>query len=277
MRNRWLLTLALPVCLGLAACQPVQRESAAIPEVVIHAHDFQFDVPAQFESGLVKLTLVNDGTEPHHAQLLRLKDGVTFEQFETALHEDAPAALTLITVDGGDAPVDPGATTSVVVKLAPGDYVLLCFVPSPDGVQHFDKGMITPITVVPSTVAGTQTEPMAQGTVTLKDFTFLLPSDIQAGKQTWKVANEGAQPHEFNLMKLAEGKTLDDLHAWMAAPNGPPPVHNVGGFNGMEPNQTAWMELDLTPGQYVAICHIGDPATGKAHADLGMILPFAVQ
>lgn len=267
--------LLLAVLWTLAACQPVQRESAVMPEVVIHAHDYKFEVPAQVEAGLVKLALVNDGQEPHHAQLVRLNDGVTFEQFETALHENVGTALPLVTQPGGAAPIDSGATTSVFVNLTPGNYAVLCFIPSPDGTEHFAKGMITPLTVVAGT--GEQSEPLALGTVTLEDFTFVLPSDIQAGKQTWKVVNKGKQPHEINLLKLAAGKTLDDLHAWMAAPSGPPPVHNVGGFNGIEPNQAGWMELDLTPGQYVAICHIPDPATGKAHADMGMLLPFEVQ
>ncbi len=108
-------------------------------------------------------------------------------------------------------------------------------------------------------------------------FKFALPSDIRAGKQTWKVVNEGDQVHEINLMKLADGKTMDDLMAWMSKPEGPPPFANAGGFNSIDPQQTGWMELDLTPGSYIAICHVPDFATGKAHSELGMMLPFEVK
>lgn len=78
-------------------------------------------------------------------------------------------------------------------------------------------------------------------------------------------------------MKLAEGKTIDDVMAWAKDPTTAPPFMNVGGFQGINPGATGWMELDLAAGEYIAICHIPDPATGKAHEELGMVLPFTVK
>jgi hypothetical protein len=137
--------------------------------------------------------------------------------------------------------------------------------------------MVAPLTVTASASQAHLSEPTAQGTVTLLDFSFTLPSAIKADKQTWKVLNAGTQIHEINLMKLADGKTMDDVMAWMAKSTDAPPFANVGGFNGIDPKQTGWMELDLTPGSYIAICHVPDPATGKEHAALGMMLPFEVK
>ena len=99
---------------------------------------------------------------------------------------------------------------------------------------------------------------------------------MKAGKQIWSVTNKGQQLHEINLMKLSTGKTIDDVMAWVMQPAGPPPFMNVGGFQGINPGATGWMELDLAAGEYIAICHIPDPATGKAHEQLGMVLPFTV-
>ncbi|MCE7981143.1 MAG: hypothetical protein DYG89_08125 [Caldilinea sp. CFX5] len=263
------------------ACQPVTAPtSAALPELVIHAHDYSYDLPKEIEAGLVRVTMLDEGQEPHHAQLVRFNDGVTMEQFMTALQADPVSALGLVNLPGGTAPVDPGASTSVIVNLTPGNYAVLCFILSPDGVPHVAKGMLAPLTVIPAqsgSSQASQTEPVAQATVTLLNFSFTLPSDIKAGKQTWKVVNEGDQIHEINLMKLAEGKTIDDLMAWVEKPEGAPPFTNVGGFNGIDPQQTGWMELDLTPGSYVAICHVPDAASGKAHSELGMMLPFEVK
>jgi len=36
-------------------------------------------------------------------------------------------------------------------------------------------------------------------------------------------------------------------------------------------------DLGREPGNYVAVCFVPDPASGKAHAELGMITPFTVQ
>ena len=69
-------------------------------------------------------------------------------------------------------------------------------------------------------------------------------------------------------------QTLEGLQAWMAQPEGGSPFQNVGGYNGIDADKSGWMDLDLTPGAYVAICHIPDPASGKAHELLGMVMPF---
>lgn len=267
-----LLALVLTACVAMAPTQP----AATIPEVTIMAHDYSFEAPAEIAAGLVRVKLMAHGNEPHHVQFARLNDGVTFEQFTAALQEGEAAAMALITFPGGVAPIDPESNASAVLDLTPGAYVLLCFIPSPDGVPHLAKGMIAPVTVVEST-AQPAPEPVVDATVKLVDFSFVLPTDIKAGKQIWKVVNEGSQAHEINLMKLAEGKTLDDVAAWMAKPEGAPPFYNVGGYNGVDAQKAGWMDLDLTPGQYVAICHIPDPASGKPHDALGMVLPFMVQ
>ncbi|MCB0125986.1 MAG: hypothetical protein KDE58_27205 [Caldilineaceae bacterium] len=277
---------AIGSALFLTACQPampvLQHEAhnapaaavVEIPEITIMAHDFSFSVPAEIEAGLVRIKLEDHGQEPHHVQFARLNDGVTFEQFMAALQKGENEALPLLTFPGGVAPIDPNGVASAILDLAPGNYVLLCLVPSPDGIPHLAKGMIAPVTVVEGGVQAST--PEVQGTVKLVDFSFVLPSEIKAGKQIWEVVNEGSQLHEINLMKLADGKSMDDVAAWMAKPEGAPPFSNVGGFNGIDAKKVGYMELDLTPGTYVAICHVPDPASGKAHDALGMVMPFTV-
>lgn len=270
------VTIAVASLLLYACIRPISPAMvAAIPEITVMAHEYAFDLPKAIPAGLVRVRFEVHGQEPHHAQFARLNDGVTFEQFVAALQKGENEALPLITFPGGAAPIDPGSKSSVVINLPVGNYVMLCFVPSPDGVPHLAKGMVTPFTVVES--QNQAPEPEAQATIKLVDFSFVLPTDIKAGKQIWKVVNEGSQIHEINLMKLAEGKTIEDVMAWAQKPEGQPPFANVGGYNGMDPKATGWIDLDLTPGDYIAICHVPDPATGKAHELLGMVLPFTVQ
>lgn len=269
------------LALTLYACQPVTNTgadmgaAAAMPELMIHAHDFTYDLPEQVAAGIIRISLMSDGKEPHHAQLARLNDGVTQEQFLAALQEGEEAMFPLVSFAGGPAPIDAGGSQSVLMELAAGNYVVLCFVPSADGMPHMAKGMIGFFEVVAG--ENRTAAPIADATVEMLDFSYKLPEDIQAGKQLWSVVNRGEQLHEINLMKLAEGKTMDDVMAWVMQPAGPPPFMNVGGFQGINPGATGWMELDLAAGEYIAICHIPDPATGKAHEELGMILPFTVQ
>ena len=209
-------------------------------------------------------------------QLLRLNDGISMEDFSAALQQGPLAALQVVTVEGGAAPVDPAGEQSVTMELKPGLYVLICFVPGADGVPHLAKGMIAPLEVVAGASNSAQA-PAPDHEVKLVNFSFVLPQAIKSGAQTWKITNEGTQPHEFNVIKLAEGVAMTDVMHWMHEPSGPPPFSNAGGLQGINPSASGYLHLNLTPGAYVAICHIPDADSGQEHAALGMIMPFTVK
>ncbi|MBV9119641.1 MAG: hypothetical protein JOZ39_02955 [Chloroflexi bacterium] len=58
---------------------------------------------------------------------------------------------------------------------------------------------------------------------------------------------------------------------------GPPPFADAGGVNGLSQGLSAWGTLSLTPGDYVFICNVPDPQSGKPHWALGMIKGFSVK
>src|SRR6266567_702531 len=58
---------------------------ANIPETKIGAKEYAYDSPDTIAGGLIKLTLTNNGKEPHQAQIVRLNDGVTPQQFQSSL------------------------------------------------------------------------------------------------------------------------------------------------------------------------------------------------
>jgi len=123
----------------------------------------------------------------------------------------------------------------------------------------------------------TLSPPQAEAAVEMDDFSFVLPSEIKTGPQVWQINNRGQQPHEISLIKLAEGKTMADVAAFMAAPNGPPPFSSAGGLQTIDPGESGWLHLNLTPGEYVAQCHIPEPTSGKPHTELGMVASFSVK
>lgn len=269
------LALLVVACNAASAGTKIAPE-AQMPEITINAADFSFEAADQIEAGLARINLVNNGQEPHHAQIVRLNEGVTLEQFQAALQEGEAAAFPLITFVGGPGLVDPGLQSQVTLDLSPGQYVLLCFIPSHDGVPHLAKGMVRPLEVVAGAEQAQEIDIKADAVVRLVDFSFVLPAEIKAGRQTWQIINEGPQPHEIMLIKLAEGKTIGDVQAFLQSPHGAPPFSQIGGFQAIQVGQSGWLNLDLTPGEYVAICHIPDPTSGHAHSELGMVMPFTV-
>jgi uncharacterized cupredoxin-like copper-binding protein len=112
--------------------------------------------------------------------------------------------------------------------------------------------------------------------VTAKDFGFDAPAKIPAGATRFEMANTGKEFHQAQLIRLEDGKTLQDLAKAMSKP-GPTPswVKFVGGPNGVGPGQNANATATLTPGQYAYLCLI--PSTdGVMHLAKGMARPFEV-
>lgn len=255
---------------------PQSHHASALREILIKATDFSFEAPKVIEGGLVAVTMENDGAELHHLQLARLRDGVTLDQVQKVLTEGPEEALfALVEWIGGPSLVSPGGRSRVVLNIPEGQYLLLCFVASPDGVPHFAQGMAVPLTVTASSTD--VSEPKADVSVTLTDFAFTMPAQIEAGKQIWKVTNKGAQPHEIPVARLMPGKTLQDALRFLQAPEGAPPFEFVGGLQALDSGRTGWAELDLPPGEYIALCFVPDPASGKAHIELGMVASFQVR
>ena len=78
VRSAAAVALLLSILL-LAACG-----GAGPTELTIVASEYAFEVPEEIPAGTVSIRLENTGQEPHHAQLVRLNDGVTMDQFMAA-------------------------------------------------------------------------------------------------------------------------------------------------------------------------------------------------
>jgi hypothetical protein len=241
---------------------------------VLHAKDFAIDSPDSVTSGWTTFRLVNDGPSLHHAQLVRLDSGKTVADLSAAFKTPGPPPAWAVFVGGANAP-DPGGENSAVFNLVPGNYAVICVVDIPDHVPHVAKGMIHALKVTPSTMAAAP-EPTSDVTVTLADYAFTTTGALTAGKHTFKIINNGPQPHEVELVRLQPGKTTKDVADWFAKMDGPPPVNAIGGVAAQMPKITSYAMFDLTPGKYVLYCFVPDGKDGKAHVEHGMFKEFTV-
>jgi uncharacterized cupredoxin-like copper-binding protein len=272
-----IMPAAVAIVLGCQMAVPAKPVAtpAAARIIELQASDFAFEAPENLTAGLNTIRLTNMGQEPHHAQLLRLNDGVTFDQLMSTFQQEGEGALRLVSLAGGAGAIDPSGTSEVTLDLQPGTYVLACFIAGADGVPHLAKGMLKPLVVNAGNTG--QAAPEVQGTFTARDFAFDMPETLPAGKATFKVVNNGPQFHELNILKIAPGKAAEDVLIWAQNPTGAPPFQAVGGMNGLGPDGVGYMTVDLQPGTYLAICNIPDPASGHSHAELGMIRKFTVK
>jgi len=111
--------------------------------------------------------------------------------------------------------------------------------------------------------------------VTGEDFKFDAPDVIPAGLTQFVFLNKGPSLHHLAILKLAEGKSVDDLRAALANP-GPPPswVKEFGGANAPVPGEESNATLDLKPGNYALICFVD--IGGPPHFAKGMVRALRV-
>ena len=235
--------------------------------VTVTASDFSFQTPREIPAGLTTFRLVNRGPSLHHIQLIKLEDGKTATDFFAAL-KSGPFP-TWASMAGGPNPPEAGDTATATLMMEPGNYVMLCFVPSADGVPHVMKGMANPLTVTRASVTS-RPEPRADVVMKLVDFDFELSQPLKAGQHTIRVENTGKQPHEVAIVQMKPGKTPHDYAKWGEKPIGPAPGTIYGGVSGIMPGSHAFIDVDLPAGEYGLLCFIPDTKDGKPHFVHGM-------
>lgn len=248
----------------------------AAREVTIRANDYAFEAPDTIEAGLTALHFVNEGSTVHQAQLVRIDSGRTVREAVAAAIASAKLPPWLVPA-GGPTGTNPHGAVTETQELAPGNYLLLCFVDLPGHVLHTRRGMLHPL-VVTAARRPDAAPPHPDITVTLRSYAFDLSAPLTAGPHTFRVAFTpgDAQPHEFVLLRLEPGKTMQDFRTFLAqaeagTAKGPPPMHTVGGVSAIGPGVEAYFTADIAAGDYVLSCFVVDAGDGKPHFLHGMM------
>ncbi len=138
--------------------------------------------------------------------------------------------------------------------------------------------------------------------VTVEDYSFLAPPELRSGWTTFRMSNEGEQPHFMLLYRLPEGVTFGDYTEQLSRPfqeqydrytsgelsqgemleqigNILPEwfdlLEGMGGVGLTSPGRTSQATMLLEPGYYVMECYVVSPE-GQFHGTLGMLRPLIV-
>lgn len=276
MHHRLIATVVLA-----AACAPADQPTTDLPatpqEVTYTASDFSYTGPDTIAPGLTTFRMVNNGAQEHHIILGHLADGKTMADLLAAFQADPNSEPAFLTFVGGAGAGMATTSTSATQDLAPGRYVLICFLPdaSDNMVPHFVKGMIKEIVV-----SGTRHEaaaPAATVEVGMNEFGFTAPDSLVAGSHTFRVSNAGVQTHEVALVKLNDGATMEQFLAALApGSTTPPPGVPLGGNGALSPHGANFFTASLEPGNYLLVCFVPDPADGTPHIVKGMVKPLTI-
>ncbi len=253
--------------------------SLGYPELQIVVTDAGSEVPEEVVAGRTLITLDNQSSGGSDVNILRLPEGVTLDDLNALMTSEGgetPAWFADLDSAGGFN-VAPGDTGNGVIDLEAGEWYI--------GVGDFNP--YTALTVIGDAASPTaQAEPPADLVLDMHEYTLGLPDQVAAGPQVWHVTNTGEQMHEVQLIRTPELLDAEQVITIMTLPEGGTPPEGVPdmstlefvpeGAKTMSPGHEIWIEMDLQPGNYVAICSNPDTETGQPHALLGEIHSFTV-
>jgi hypothetical protein len=240
-------------------------------------------------NGFVPITFSSGADQEFNMSISRLKEGTDVEAFvetskatnasfgESSTVDPRPLIaefLELAHLSGGVL-TKPGETVTAHIRLEPGTYVVEA-TPNESGEDYF-------YSVLTVTDGEDLAPPEADLNLVMVDHHFSFPATLKAGSQRWQVSNMGEQVHFAVLFKLAEGATADDLMNFFGpdAPPGPPPFDMETPYTGLiqvvSPGEIFYVDVNVPPGNYVAICFLPDMESEKMHLELGMMSSFVAE
>jgi uncharacterized cupredoxin-like copper-binding protein len=265
----WAALAALVVVVPAALAVSTSGAGAAGSNTLtVKAGEFTYVLKGSPKAGWTQINFDNAGVEDHMMAVFRLKKGTTNAQFKKALASPDGSGLEKVSasdpnVSGTPGVVGPGQKTTVLTELTAGTYGLACFIPTTDGTLHIEHGMFKTFTVS----GKSNLKPPTDGVfdVTIEDTAITVPPGDAPKSITLKVSNEGTTPHSFQLVQLADGKTIDDANNYFneffgsgTAPAGDAPGVLVGGVESIAPGGMAYLEWTLPAGNYGYLSTGGD-------------------
>lgn len=263
--------------------------------VSLTAAEYSFQAPDSIPAGWTTFRVANQGGEVHYAHIVQLEPGRSVQEMANAYAEAIRTSgprPKWVSRFGGPGGVAPGDSSAVTQYLEPGSYVWICPVEDDEGHPHFAKGEVKPFVVHASgsDAPDLAAAPEASMTIRLVDHAFSIATPPKAGRHTIRVENAGAEAHDVVLMKLVPGRTLVDVRTFLnperarrpdeVGEQEPPPLDSLGSLAGglaaIRPGMEAFLEANLTPGEYVLACMVTAP-DGRSHIEHGMLQQFRVE
>jgi uncharacterized cupredoxin-like copper-binding protein len=214
--------------------------------VSVEGTEYAFLMPDRVKGGVLTMSVSNTGRELHEYAIGRLKKGKTLEDFKRELDSgrEVRSAADVAGVPG----LSPGKGIAITRTLRPGRYFFLCAVPSPEGVPHYELGMLKEFDVVGRSGAEL---PKPDATVTAGDKVMEVPA-LQAGEHMLELKNAASAPREFELLELKPGSTVKDVAAFFE--RGRPdlkasPAIFLGAIQTVAPGESVFLEVSLNPGR----------------------------
>lgn len=254
-----------------AHAAPYSVAPGTVSQITVAGTDFS-RVPSHVNAGLVRLNVTASGNSGTEIDIARLQKPSTKSQVAAGMGKGINAVFPFLTLNGGVGG-GPHSIQTAIFNLRPGTYVIFDL----DGLTA-RKNPHSPYHFISVTGPASTATPPTAATVRAVDFRFHTSGQFTPGFSTLQFVNSGHEPHEIDLMRIAPGKTLQDVKMALMGNSQPKWAKRAGAWGVLSPGQRQWLRVKLTPGNYVLMCFVpdvfsypGHKATHKPHAMLGMI------
>jgi len=251
----------------------------------VTAKDYYFYTQDSIPSGWTTFRFNNEGHAHHFFFLTLLPENILYQQYINELGPAFVAAMDSIRAGmdkadagamlgslipewyasaktmGGAGIIKPGGTEETTIKLVPGNYVMECYVKTPEGKFHSELGMIRPIFVTNGNSGITEPQ-NANMDIMLSNNNIEAQGKVNSGLNTFAVHfREHPQyglGNDIHVVKITDETNMDSLISWMNWMNigglrTPAPATFLGGTQEMPVGSTAYFTINLEPGKYAFI------------------------
>lgn len=247
---------------GLAACGD---DGGSAQTLTFNVAEKSITGPTSADPGTAEITLTNDGKNEADLQLIRVEGEHSAAEVIQVL-DGAMRGKALpdwFFAGGGVAVTQASESQTVTQVLEPGTYY--AFNTGVDAPP--DPGSVPAVEVTgdPSDDELSDTD----ATVRTIDYGFETEGELQVGENEITFENAGAEPHHVIAQPIAEGKTIEDVRAFLRDEQGRPPLDESGLAETavLDGGGSQIVTLDLKqPGQYAMLCFISDREGGPPHS-----------
>lgn len=296
--RHWMMATMVLLTLASGLAQASAQEQAfpampldelGLPEVIVTSDGVTLTAPTELDADRYYLELENRSTAASMAvEFYRAPDGTSaadlIPDFQSAAASNLPPPGFYDNLIGGGVSAEPGRTGQAVIDLPAGSWVVAVFVYGGEA-----NSLLAQQLEVTGEI-GSPDDPDSDVDVNFEDFAFELGSGLRAGDLVWELENDGNQPHFISIYSYPGELTAAGVNAALAAAYGasPEPVDpnvapidlsqlvEIGGSGTMSAGVEAWLQLDLPPGAYLALCQVADRDSGLPHSVLGQFVVFTV-
>jgi uncharacterized cupredoxin-like copper-binding protein len=115
------------------------RGVAPVASDSITLNDYSFKLSRPLTAGTHTFRVVSEANQPHEVEIIKLAPGKKPADLFAWMQK--PAGPPPGNAIGGTSPAGKGIATWFTADFTAGDYLIVCFVPGPDGKPHFMHGM----------------------------------------------------------------------------------------------------------------------------------------